>query len=33
VPLRAWLDSSFLGRLAPDFFEGDMNGCLMHLWD
>jgi hypothetical protein len=29
---RAWLDSSFLGRLAPDFFEGIMDGCLAHLW-
>jgi hypothetical protein len=28
---RAWLDSSFLGRLAPDFFEGIMDGCLAHL--
>jgi hypothetical protein len=29
---RAWLDSSFLGRLAPDVFEGIMDGCLAHLW-
>jgi hypothetical protein len=29
---RAWLDSSFLGRLGPDFFEGIMDGCLAHLW-
>jgi hypothetical protein len=28
----AWLDSLFLDRLAPDFFEGIMDGCLAHIW-
>jgi hypothetical protein len=31
--LCSWCDSADLSGFLPDFFEGNMDGCLVHLCD